>query len=292
MDIDAQSTPLYQNLDTAFVNLWSLLRNLTERGFIGRVHVELKDYAADIFLNGSPTPAVVETDRIAGITEQPGELHRVVLRAREAAGTITVFETRAEGSTDRVAADASPGAGSAAPDILDVAPPLHDLTRPRPDDSVTSSIISGNQNSSEFAEDIYPTGSYHDWPAILSTTGALIGAIERGVNASGQNFRSLFDSARLELADDYSFLDPMARAFAYEQGSASLHRELSVAVFVAGLTEALRRSVDNAATGERGRRIRERVALEMLTVARQHSGVLEKSGFRAQLDRIAGTRVM
>src|SRR5438445_9412104 len=43
MSSESKSTVLYQNLDTSFVNLWGLLRKLTQDGFIGRVRVELKD---------------------------------------------------------------------------------------------------------------------------------------------------------------------------------------------------------------------------------------------------------
>ena len=88
----SSKAPFLANLDTTFVNLWSLLRKLTEQGFVGRVHVELNDYAADVFLDGSPTPLVREVDRAANTDViEAGALHRVVLRARETPGTINVF---------------------------------------------------------------------------------------------------------------------------------------------------------------------------------------------------------
>src|ERR1700704_4654488 len=93
MDSESKSRVVYENLDTTFVNLWALLRNLTQRGFIGRVRVELKDYTADVFMTGSSTPLVHEIDRAAGSnTIEGAALHRLVLRARETPGTITVFE--------------------------------------------------------------------------------------------------------------------------------------------------------------------------------------------------------
>lgn len=297
MNADSKSTLLYDNLDTTFVNLWSLLRNLTKRGFVGRVHVELKDYAADIFLNGSSSPEVREVDRVAGTREEDGELHRVVLRARESPGTISVFAAAKEEASvpvsvptgDKPSSEiAAAGQNQGAKVELD---PANESVREM--DLAALEASEGPKVRMEPpAEEIYPTGSYQDWPAILATTGDLIGAIERGLNAAGEDFDSLFDSARLELADDYNFLDPMARAFTYANGKATLNRELSVNVFVSGLSEVLRRCVDRVAIGERARRVRERTALEMLTVARKHSGVLERSGFQAQLDRIAGTRVV
>src|SRR6266436_4754500 len=93
MDLESKSRVVYENLDTAFVNLWALLRNLSQRGFIGRVRVELKDYSADLSMTGSSTPLVHEIDRAAGTdTLEEAALHRLVLRARETPGKITVFE--------------------------------------------------------------------------------------------------------------------------------------------------------------------------------------------------------
>src|SRR5207302_4375120 len=96
----------YQSLDTTFVNIWSLLRSLAERGFTGRVRVELPDYSADVFMNGSGTPMVHEIDRAAGtdIMEE-GALHRLVLRARETPGTITVFEGALEAQPSKTVAN-------------------------------------------------------------------------------------------------------------------------------------------------------------------------------------------
>src|SRR5438132_11274653 len=93
MPADSKPNPLYENLDTTFVNLWSLLRSLSQKGFVGRVHVELQDYSADIFMTGSSTPLVHEIDRAAGTdTLEEAALHRLVLRARESAGRVSVFQ--------------------------------------------------------------------------------------------------------------------------------------------------------------------------------------------------------
>jgi len=302
MENDAKTTPLYQNLDTTFVNIWSLLRSLTERGFKGRVRVELPDYSADVFMNGSGTPMVREVDRAAG-TEvmEEGALHRLVLRARETPGTITVFEGAHEAEASKTVAKEEPTAQVFEPttkEAIAVAVVEEESTiiaeekppEPQPSPQFESFPIPDRANV--LTEDLYPTGSYSDWPAILAASGELIAAVERAVNAAGENFGNLFNRVRLQLADDYSFLDPMSRAFDYANGVASLNVELPVNVYASGLSEALRRSVDRVAVGDRTRRVRERVALEILAVARKQSQVFERSGFQTQLDRIAGTRVM
>jgi hypothetical protein len=291
----SSDTPFLQNLDTTFVNLWSLLRKLTQQGFVGRVHVEWPDYSADVFLDGFSTPLVREIDRAANTeTIEPGALHRVVLRAREAPGIINVFTGIEEATVPQTSAAISEPPASlenstaSAPRTFHEAPPIETKIETAP------SLVAAEQAPPPVGtpEDVYRSGSYQDWPAILSVTGELIGAVERGINAVGGDFASLFDAMRLELADDYVFLDPIAQTFRYSDGVASLKQEPDVSVFVAGLSEALRRTISLVAVGDRARRTRERIALEMLPVARRRIDVLERSGWRAQLDRIAGTVVM
>src|SRR6184192_1453655 len=301
MENDAKTTPLYQNLDTTFVNIWSLLRSLAERGFTGRVRVDLPDYSADVFMNSSGTPMVHEVDRAAGtdILEE-GALHRLVLRARETPGTITVFEGAheaqpskkvAKGKTTAQAVEATTKE-SIAIAVAEEENTIVAEEKLAPQPSRQSDSFQIPDRSDVPTGDLYPSGSYNDWPSILAASGELIAAVERAVNAAGENFGNLFNRVRLQLADDYSFLDPMSRAFDYANGVASLNVELPVNVYASGLSEALRRSVDRVAVGDRARRVRERVALEILAVARKQAQGLERSGFQSQLDRIAGTRVM
>jgi hypothetical protein len=291
------TTPLYRNLDTTFVNLWSLLRTLAERGFVGRVHVDLKDYSADIFVDGSNTPLTREIDHTAGTdTLEIEALHRVVLRARETPGTISVFE----GAREALPPQELPATQMPAPPLLpqpslehspEASAASHETVRPSKPIATTAGAIE-QSGEMETGDQIYRSGSYQDWPAILTATGELVAAVERALVASASNFTSLFETVRLELADDYIFLDPIVKTFHYSSGVASLKNRPAVSVFVSGISEALRRTVDRVAVGDLARRVRERVALEMLSVARQHTHVLERSGFRAQLDRIAGTEVM
>jgi hypothetical protein len=284
--MSSETKPLYENLDTSSVNLWSLLRDLTDQGFIGRVHVELDDYSADIFMNGSGAPTVHEIDRAAGTdTVEEGAMHRVVLRARESEGTISVHEGAPIGDEPE---DTSGNAVTAAANVSIA--PEHDQNR---SDSVSSPARDNSRRPTDpISEDIFPAGSYRDWPAILSATGELIGAVERAINANGEDFASEFSAVRLELADDYSFLDPITNRFHYQDGTATIDREMPIRIFVTALSESLRRTVNRVAVGDRQRRVRERVALELLTVARGNAEVLDRSGFATQLDRIAGARVM
>jgi hypothetical protein len=291
---------LYENLDTAFVNLWSLLRKLTQEGFIGRVHVELTNYSADVFLNGSNTPLVHEVDHAAGTnTLEEAGLHRLVLRARETPGTISVFEGANEAMAGKTPA---PSSSDDAPPVVsdstestsfEAEPPdtPHEVSFAPPIEPIE--ISSQSEVASRDDRPLVPKPLADRQRSLtINLGGELIGAVERGVNAGGEDFGLLFNAVRLELADDYGYLDPMSNALTYSNGAVSLIQDVSEAVYVSGLSEALRRTVDRVAVGDRARRVRERIALELLGVARQRKEALEYSKFSLQLDRIAGTKVI
>ena len=296
MSSSTNGKALYENLDTASVNLWSLLRKLTQRGFVGRVRVELTDYSADVYLNGSDTPVVHEVDGAAGtdILEQAA-LHRLVLRARETPGKISVFEGANEANAFRNPSTSADAPMSFAPGTESINLKVEPQNVVQPANSV-SPIEIGPEDETMVRERVtqFESEPEPDWQRSLTISlgGELIGAVERGVNASGEDFAALFKAVRLELADDYSYLDPISNGLVYSNDAVSLTQEVPETVYVTSLSEALRRTVDRVAVGDRARRVRERIALELLGVARKRREALDHSRFGPQLDRIAGTKVM
>ena len=295
------SRVLYENLDTSFVNLWALLRYLSQRSFQGRIHVELENYTADVFVNGSNSPLVHEIDRAArsDVTEEAA-LHRLVLRVRESPGSISVYEGEAE-------ANAPESPESEATEIRDNDPEeAEEMTvatavEPAPARAVRAATpesmrsIPAAEAKAEPAPDLEKTtepATQAERNDAVRASGELIAAIEQAAISAGADFEGLFREARISLGDDYTFLDPMSGEFRYERSVAEVGDKLAMSDYVAGLSEALRHVVDRVAAGDRARRTRERVALELARVARKNNEALARSGFKAQLDRIAGTKVI
>jgi hypothetical protein len=286
---------LYENLDTSFVNLWALLRFLMQHGMVGRVHVELEDYVGDVFLNGSSTPMVHEIDSATGRESfEEGGLHRLVVRAREPGGKISVFEGAEElarlpeGTLVREAAASeisSPVVPTEPAPIStpELRPPAPATTSPMLE-SAGSRLIASVQKSA--------TGKGGDWPALVEISGELIAAVERAAAGVGADFPTVFNQVRLDLADDYTFLDPSGNRFSYADGAVKISAKPGAGPYVAATGESLRRVVDKIAAGERGGRVRERVALELAKLARKRREPLTKFNLDMQLDRIAGTRVL
>src|SRR2546421_2476358 len=304
MSSESKSTVLYQNLDTSFVNLWGLLRKLTQDGFIGRVRVELKDYTADVFMTGSSTPLVREIDRAAGTdTLAEAALHRLVLRARESPGRVSVFAGADEAAGKSNHSDSGSEASDAPTSLrseeivaptFQIPPPL--MNEPTIAESQLAPPIAASSDDVDAAKalSVVPgePNDQNEFIAMTKLSGELIGAVERAVNGAGVDFAYALRSTRVELADDYSFLDPTSNEFQYANSVVTLKDEPSPSAYVAGLSELLRRIVNKVAEGDRARRMRERIALELVIVARKQSDALERSGFHDQLDRIAGTKVI
>lgn len=298
MTSESKSRVLHENLDTSFVNLWSLLRNLSQRGFIGRVHVELKDYTADVFVTGSNTPLVHEIDRATGTeTLEREALHRLVLRARESPGSISVFEGADEAVAVRSPAAPEPVIETGAPGSAPLETPPQIIDRPAKSEPAVAdlsdkpAVAAAASLAEPAAEDDASEGKI-DWSDVVRASGELIGGVERALNGAGADFAALFRATRLEFADDYAFLDPLSNGFEYANSVVTLNDESLPPAYVAGLSEALRRVVEKVATGDRARRVRERVALELASISRKRKELLTRSGFYAQFDRIAGTKVI
>jgi len=228
---------MYQNLDTSFVNLWGLLRKLTQDGFIGRVRVELKDYTADVFMTGSSTPLVHEIDRATGTdTLEEAALHRLVLRARESPGRVSVFEGAdqavAESNHSGSASEGSdwtPSLGSekALASTFQIPPPL--MNEPTIAESQLAPPIAASSDDAEASKVLSvvpgePTDQ-NELIAMTKVSGELIGAVERALYGAGVDFADLLRSARVELADDYPFLDPTSNEFQYANSVVTLKDE-------------------------------------------------------------------
>lgn len=255
---NAKSRPVFEHLDTAFVNLAALLRYLQQRAFVGRIHVVLDEYEADVLLEETGGTRVREIDYTTRRQSEGEEaLSRLLVRAREPGGLISVYEGADEKATIEM------GAIAHAPDEATAADAAQQLT----------------------AEET-------EWRDLLRVSGEVIAAVERAVLSAQADFAGIFRAARLELADDFSFLDPSTRRFEYANAAVRLHANPGMKVYIAGLSECLRRVVEKTAKGGQAARIRERVALELAVLARRRQTQLSRFKWAQQFDRIAGTRVL
>ena len=251
---------VHENLDTSYVHLAALLRWLQQRGFIGRVHVELDEYTADVSLRADEAPIVRERDRMTG-REAEGEaaLHRLLVRARSPGGSISVYEgTEEEAREDR---------------------------RERRGPAGFVGVYSSNELSTADAPPVEV-----DRPHVIQLTGELIQAVEQGITNAEADFTTAFHVARLRLTGDYPFLDPSESHFSYRDGTAHVSTQISPDNLLLGVSEALRRTVDRAAASspDGGGSVRGHVARELAALAERRREGLASLKWTSHLERIAG----
>jgi hypothetical protein len=236
--------PKFNTLNTSYVNLAAFIRHLRESNFIGRLHVALDQYEANVFLYGKDAPSVWENDHAAS-RESKGEaaMQRLLVRAREPGGAITVFE----GSISDT-----------------VSTPVIEPERGTEPEAWKSAAIAPEAET--------------DLSNLIAASSEVISAVERSFETSGVSFEELFYLARVEIGDDYPFLDPTVGGFEYTNSKVNLQTNLGPSTYVQGVTAKEEAS------------FRERVAVELAMAVRQLPNGLDL--FMAQLDRIAGTRVI
>jgi hypothetical protein len=262
----AKYRPVYEKLDTAYVNLAALLRYLQRRNFTGRVHVEMDKYEADVFLSATGNLDARETDHAMGRqAEGEAALQRLMVRAMEAGGLISIYEEIEETDASRPASTT----GAAA--------------------EVTARAEGAEVDSLPQAEEAEAEA---DWDALLRLSGEIVGAVERAALSVGVEFHAAFQAARLEVADDFSFLDPSSARFEYANSEVRLHAKPTAKAYIAGIGACLRRAVEKLAKGENEGRMRERIALQLAVVARRRQAEITRLKLTPLLDRIAGTRVL
>lgn len=222
------------------------------------LHVVLDLYEADVCLYGQEAPAVFEIDSSTRqAVQNDAAMERLLVHAREPGGTITV--------------------------------PEGEPTLPiKGDDEVTRS--SANPAEDDEVTATKPPTPDADWDGLVRGSGELIAAVERAVQSIEADFAANLRSARIELGDDYPFLDPTAGGLEYGNGVVALRGRPGASAYVTGLSECLRRVVNKLATHKQGVRFRERVAVEIAVTARARPDGLV--AFKPHLDRIAGTRVL
>jgi hypothetical protein len=86
------SKPIHQNLSTSFVNLGALVKHLHRLQFVGRVHIEMSSYEADVAFRSPNRVHAREYDHISGmLCEGEKALRNILVRAKEPNGRIHVY---------------------------------------------------------------------------------------------------------------------------------------------------------------------------------------------------------
>lgn len=308
-----KNLPVYQNLDTSFVNLSALIRFLRDQKFNGRMQIRLSGYEAEITFGADDQFNVLEHDRVAGrIAEGDEALQRILIRARGAGGTINVFEAVEE--SEPIAPEVKTTAES--PIAKPISKPFSEK-----EPAVTMPAKNGNGNSHQSSEKIPSTRKSNDflnlvpenhqplpleftnrvenrarqtqisaeeWQTLLQIVGELYGAVEDVLKSAGLDFPAMLTHARAEISDDYPFLNPASGAFFYKDGTAELSATVSAKLFTASINEVLRRVLERLADDPHHSEVYRDAAQKILALVHHHQTLYDKFSITPQLKKILG----
>jgi hypothetical protein len=310
-----KNRPIHENLDTSFVNLSALIRYLRRRNFVGKVNIQLNNYEAEIILDEGNQLKVREHDLLAGrVAEGEAALQRLLVRSREAGGTINVYQSVAEIETSVtetnsakveievpkvIAQAATNGNGNGLPKVT--ANPIKMPSKPLNAEVAVEAEkqFQANKapslpnfpfnlsNSVEQKAKLNGT-SPQDWQTILQLTSELLWTVDTILAEATLNFPAAIRKAQSEISADYPFLDPNDGIFSYENGKVKMQEQVSGKLYVASLNEILRRMLDKLGTNPKFAEVHRRIVQRLIALIRQRKPHYDKFSITPHLEKILG----
>ena len=291
--------PIHENLDTSFVNLSALVKYLRRQRFSGSVRIEFGDYQAEIVIaEKAENFTVREHDLVSGrVGEGEEALQRLLIRARQSGGIISVFRHLAENPADLSDnGNAGEEAGySAAPSPNFSTVAGNGVERadapvlPKPADPAANTpefpFRLSNNVENRARQNTLTSG---DWQMLLDVTGELLGTIDETLAAENLSFKVAFQKASAEIADDYPFLHPGKGIINYAQGKITMREEVNPMVFVGGIMEVLRRIMEKLGANAKFAEIYRQTVQNILALMRDRKSLFDKFSITAPLAKITG----
>lgn len=307
-----KTRPIYQNLNTSFVNLSALIKYLRRLQFTGNIRVELSGYEADVTLSADNQMRVREHDRVAGrISEGEESLQRLLIRAREPGGIVNVYQEIEEDApaiepiapvVEEIpfAAEAKQTV-AAETAIVNISSPPHlnghskkaQVELPPIEDDFPR--INANplkipfELSNKFEAKARQTNlAPHDWQMLLNVTAELLDTIDKTLAEANLEFSAAFEKARLEIASDYPFLNPLAGIFDYKNGKIIVRQQINAKLFAAGINETLRRILEKLGRNPKFLNIYLTTVQKIIILIEKRQSLYDKFSITPQLSRIIG----
>jgi hypothetical protein len=299
--------PLYENLDTAFVNLSALVKYLKRREFVGRIRVELNNYEADVTLTQANKLAVREHDKVSGrVSEGEEAFHRLLIRARESGGTIHVFQAQAAPASVVAEPSKTVPVVSAEPE-KPVTIAQKTQTAPATNGAKAAAAVQTKPVEVKPAPTLanHPTFPFElsnsveakakrdqisdqDWQVLLGLTGELLGVIDQSLASAKLDFKSAFSKARAQISNDYPFFNQNEEKFSYSNGKVTLSEKVGSRLFVSSIIESLRRIIEKLGANPKFAVVYRETVQKLLALINQRKPLYDRFGMTAQLKRIIG----
>lgn len=267
MDID----PIHENLNTAFVDLGSLVKHLYRLQFVGRVHIELSSYEADIVFRSKNLVHAREYDHLTGrLSDGEAALRSILEKAKEPNGRINVYREiemiKREPSTAKVFVDEAivSGARKMAYGFCDT------------------------NASSVFAErDILDLGSIdRDRDEFKELVLELLKNATVAFKRQGLDFELLFRNACIITADRYSFTLPEAGELEFKEERLYVAEHITADKLANAISAILGHVLFQLRTSSEHQDLFDHTTNRMRAVLARRNSLLDRMVLRRQFEKL------
>lgn len=278
-------TPLYENLDTAFVDLDALVRYVRRRNFVGKISVTYTGYAAEILFTPEGKLRVSEHDKISGVhADGKSAFSRILERCKVAGGIVSVSQELGEkldGTNDALPPPVSFVANAAA-----LSPKKNGKSRP-------AKAGNGEVKLSEFPSTLSDevAGKARqarekgvEFDMLVKLTSELLGEVDQSLAKADLHFQAAFAKACGEISDDFPFMDPARKEFEYSDGTVRVHVDQDPQALVSGVGEALRRIFARLNSTPRLGKVHRFAAQRVRALGRERRDLYEKYDLLPQIE--------
>ena len=239
--------------------------------FVGSIHIELSGYEADIILNGTNAVRAREHDHLEGrISQGEHALRRILMRAKEPFGRISVYPAGHEDAASPVFVDKVIAAGARRMAAGRGDRPATHLMQIKP-------LVGQNNVNSDFE-------------TLLDLASELLRTIDESLAKGRLNFSEAFKNACSDLAVEYPFLDSENENFRYQNGEIRVNGFVDESFFVSGIMAALRIVMARLDGKHSFTKTYNFTIQRIRTVMRDHKRLCYRFGISAELEKILNGR--
>ena len=112
--------------------------------------------------------------------------------------------------------------------------------------------------------------------------------MDRSLSFAELDFEAAFRKVRHEISTDYPFLHPSSEEFDYSNGKIKMTKQMNAKIFVAGISDALRRILDKLDTNPKFARVHHETLQRLVSVANMRAAEYRKFSMTPHIRRILG----
>lgn len=130
--------------------------------------------------------------------------------------------------------------------------------------------------------------STEDWQTLLKLTVELLTVVDKSLAQAKLNFTAAFGKSRMEIAEDYPFLNPELNIFDYKNGKIKMTEQINSNVFTISIMEALRRILEKLSDNPKFTEVHRRTVQNIIALMNKRKTHYDKFSITAKLERILG----